>query len=613
MSDAGISQQHVFRKAFGSFLAALSHHGPWWYGINLQSNNACSLATICGFEDTDDLFLIYKNCGLNGKKNTIEQKLLTSFLDEIGLSCSSSSASEIVKAKYEDNKHCVWIRLGTCPAPKWKPLEIFSRIRPTIPNLLQLQLTLHAACPFLSCHKSASIPLCIGGLLYEEEEEEEEEEASSSNNPPIVSSESEKKRQEENKVMMALLWNRFLPLLLKKADNKQATYFLKPENIGPNAVQVLIEVASSMMQIREKAKSEMVGGGEISPKDELDLPVFDAHGIDRHNSRTLQSLLRELILVDQATTNHNLLSTTMSNNKVVTLIRVPKSTSLAQMKDTDRKVTAWSKKLIGQFHDGVKDPPTNTPARELFPMSNDDDNNNDIILQQSTLETVLNQDERAAANLLVFFGEKFPRSFDAATRVLTIVCSKPMDAVKTFAMWSEANISGLQSRIISRHLRFHFGSSLCCGEAKVKEQLSGHAIIEAKTAVFFGGNERIDWSCRNPAELTLAYLSSLFNNQLTRCDYHLVDLVLSIDHGKGFSRAHLVVIARRQEEDDDGEVNFVERSEVFSLAEAKCKKDSYRVQRGAFMPTINEGITALNTAGAVDIYRRPSGCPPTDE
>ena len=76
-----------------------------------------------------------------------------------------------------------------------------------------------------------------------------------------------------------------------------------------------------------------------------------------------------------------------------------------------------------------------------------------------------------------------------------------------------------------------------------------------------------------------------------------MDVTVLIEHGKGFSRATLVVIFRLKE---DKEWN--EKEESFSLASARYRKDNRDVIVNTYGPRFNKQMNRIQEAGCVYIF-----------
>src|SRR5687767_7351158 len=92
----------------------------------------------------------------------------------------------------------------------------------------------------------------------------------------------------------------------------------------------------------------------------------------------------------------------------------------------------------------------------------------------------------------------------------------------------------------------------------------------AASGTFHFEKESIKWLCKHIVELYLLCMTQYFEEQRERLAHvEKINVSVSIDHGKGYSRAMLAVIIQWKE--DDGEWN--QQEENFALANVKCWKD----------------------------------------
>ena len=76
-----------------------------------------------------------------------------------------------------------------------------------------------------------------------------------------------------------------------------------------------------------------------------------------------------------------------------------------------------------------------------------------------------------------------------------------------------------------------------------------------------------------------------------------MDVTVSINHGKGFSRATLVIFFRWKE---DNEWN--EKEDIFSLASVRCIKDNMEVIVNTYKTRLNKQMKIIQEAGCVSIF-----------
>jgi hypothetical protein len=99
------------------------------------------------------------------------------------------------------------------------------------------------------------------------------------------------------------------------------------------------------------------------------------------------------------------------------------------------------------------------------------------------------------------------------------------------------------------------------------------------------------WSYKSTAEVVRLCLKTLFKSANFRCDKS--DLTISIDHGKGHSRATLNVIPQWQLEDG----SWCTDLHIFTLANARCKKDNTDMIRNTFGALLNTELKQIREWG----------------
>ena len=117
-----------------------------------------------------------------------------------------------------------------------------------------------------------------------------------------------------------------------------------------------------------------------------------------------------------------------------------------------------------------------------------------------------------------------------------------------------------------------------------------------ETDTYYFKKERIDWSCNNADDILVFYLTQYFKAHLGR-RIELVDVTVTIDHGKGFSQATIVVIVCWK---NNNEWNEKEKS--FSLASARCRKYNTEVIVNTYGPSLNKRMNRIQEAGCVSIF-----------
>jgi hypothetical protein len=129
----------------------------------------------------------------------------------------------------------------------------------------------------------------------------------------------------------------------------------------------------------------------------------------------------------------------------------------------------------------------------------------------------------------------------------------------------------------------------------------GSTVPDINIGCFVDGRKRIRWHCKKVNQVLLLFLDTLEKSEMPNYYYEHVDVSISIDHGKGFLRASLILLMQRT----DG------KSEVagcFALGSTKCKGDSYEILQNTFAPMINEAFHRIKNSGyKISVFCRPDG------
>jgi hypothetical protein len=129
---------------------------------------------------------------------------------------------------------------------------------------------------------------------------------------------------QDKRVLKDLLQLRLFPLLFNTeviADDLWKDHAL----FGDSVWTELTTINKILVGRKAKRFSEALGIEPMTPKEQLTLPSFDLHCIDRNSAICIEGIVRDLITLDQASTNRDLLTARMSNEKKVSLIRIPRS------------------------------------------------------------------------------------------------------------------------------------------------------------------------------------------------------------------------------------------------------------------------------------------------
>ena len=129
-------------------------------------------------------------------------------------------------------------------------------------------------------------------------------------------------------------------IVIDKVTNSAKNLFLSLEE------QILSNILDSMTEITRKHKT--ICDHDIAKKlfcplitqekkvEKLHLPSFEQHHIDRFNKIQIESIIRDLVLLNtNLDEDHDLLSLMQKSSQQTTLVRVPKCLNINQLKEND--------------------------------------------------------------------------------------------------------------------------------------------------------------------------------------------------------------------------------------------------------------------------------------
>ncbi len=165
---------------------------------------------------------------------------------------------------------------------------------------------------------------------------------------------------------------------------------------------------------------------------------------------------------------------------------------------------------------------------------------------------------------------------------------KKIDVVSTEAMLQEANITTKSARILSRHLRQHFGRSLFASESERRKYFSDidfspmvkTKILEDKTIIpFWYKRPEIFLQKQLKNMIDLSLLPQLIK----------VDIIIGGDHGGGKFRMSMKVNFRLVEKKT--------HSYLTQIASVSYSKDNTEILKETVLNPIGEGLELLVSGG----------------
>jgi hypothetical protein len=335
--------------------------------------------------------------------------------------------------------------------------------------------------------------------------------------------------------------------------------------------KILMRLVGNIHAHREAELTNLLEGRtEVEVQMQLDVqqnrnehPTLSCYQIPYHDPRVRSNLLRELYDYNYAETGSSTMRFDHRNSVSTALVTIPQSSSLDSMKRSDYRHDFVAEIMNNLDKDGDKPEETRKDFLKMLARSDDCRDHFREVAHSEGLSLIERLDEETS-----------------------------------FAIQSDANLSNTQMRALSRNLLAAFGTPIFSGERKTKLAL-GSVVPHVDIGCFVDGRKSVRWNCKRVDQVLLLFLDTLVESDVSNFDH--MDISISIDHGKGFLRASLVVLLR-------GMDSKVEMAGCFALASAKCKGDSYKILQGTFAPKINEALHRIKNSGyKVSLFCRPDG------
>ena len=623
-----------------------SANRPWWYGINVGESDENSLANLLGIS-TESLMCLLSVVGWVSRVATtnestssswrVQERKIETFLDRFHL----RDITALTKSRYGNEQRRHFLEVG-CDKTSASPLYVFRNFtKPSIQNTKSIavqtkKLLLNATTkqagdsstgtttnpatliktPSPRRRRSSILKRPRGAaaddkrtqkrvsLSSETLENERKRAMRMENNSkittPATNQNNNKQHVSRNQLIKQQLICHLFPKVFKpEFFDVMEEYFLESESFEEQDLAgALASVMKVLYEHNEKERGEMLGVQSfMTPNQKLSTPTLHAYGIDTTNKRVVSDLVRDLVTLSDKRRKHDVLTTRMSNGRMVSLVRIPKSTNLKSFHEQDRHFK-WIDQVLEAL---VKQ---NDRPRKVLKPSTDVRNDEVDELEEDQLEEGQEEEltdmEYTAKNLFAHLGKRFPNGVKEAVKQQKFACVA-MDPVATFAMWSDANINYSQARLIARHLKYWFGCPLVSSPDELKRVLVTKKAVAPECNTLQLNNESIEWSVRDATQVLLYFCDTVFNRADTRQHWTSFDMVVSADHGKGFSCAHAVLICRKH---DPSSNKWTEHKDSYSLADARCKKDTYEILKSTYMPKLDSALSQLTEKGGIDVWKR---------
>ena len=294
-----------------------------------------------------------------------------------------------------------------------------------------------------------------------------------------------------------------LPLILKQ-ELLDLDSFWQPVEDSNKIVSAILDIAKDLQAQKEDKLSEILGTtrSPLSPQSKQNpskFPTMKQYGVSLEDRRVHQSLLSELYHVNKKHDDTTTLYCNVGNNKLSSFVFIPSSNDFGRLRVNENN-SKWFGHVL-------------------------------------TALGGLGNENATLVDLLTHIGrkEEYGDAWKEGVQLNGHSVVPRLDATATFAVQSSCNMNQTQMKQLRCCLRAEIGSSVFSTEAKITQTL-GLEYVEPVIGVY----KKIPWSYKSTAEVVRLCLNTLFKSDGFCCDK--IDLTISIDHGKGYSRATLNVI-----------------------------------------------------------------------
>jgi hypothetical protein len=323
-----------------------------------------------------------------------------------------------------------------------------------------------------------------------------------------------------------------LPLLMKEEFLTQDFWATEVDSAAVG--DALSSIVTELRQHRDDKLSSILETAQVpsSPHTKQSptmLPTLKAYGVSLEDRRVHENLLRDLYVLNKKHTKSKTLYCKIRENMTSSFVHVPSSKGYVRMKENARK-TKWIPDMLTAL---------GGPGNE----------------KESLLD------------LLTCIGqnEEYNATWEEAVRSNGLVLPS-LDGVATRAIQSMCNINKSQMRQLRGCLKSELGSTVFASEFKITQVL-GLEHVEPQTGSYKYGKENIDWSYKPVGPVLKLWLKSRDKGANGFQGDHL-DLVVTIDHGKGHSRVTCNFITRTRSQNGE----WKEEEYACTIGNARCRK-----------------------------------------
>lgn len=332
----------------------------------------------------------------------------------------------------------------------------------------------------------------------------------------------------------------------------------------------LIEIVGEIQDAREKRVTAIVGSQEIevspnSKQSPTKYPVMKRYGIPLGEARVHQGLLKELYQLNKKSFGTRSMFVDLGDNKKSSFVLIPQSHGYNRLRVNETK-HKWFGTLMSALGGEGNEA---SSARDLF--------------------------------IHVSRQEQFREKIIEGVKQSGIRTFPEFDPIATFAMQSAANLNESQLAMLRRCCKAECGDYLFSSPFQIQRVLDLEHVLPLIGTLTIG-TEKIPWMYKSVIEIVCLYMKTLLCESKGTLIARRVDVSVCVDHGKGHSRATMLVVARFW---NDGV--WTKKQQSFSVGSARCRKDSAEIVSGTFGERLNDDLKYLKAEGLLSFLKKNGG------
>lgn len=387
-------------------------------------------------------------------------------------------------------------------------------------------------------------------------------------NPDTESTEIVDPDPPDTDLVLLRLKHQLLPLLFKEELLQDAYELPWRSDINVNEIEdTLHEIASEIRHRRDDKLSRILGSRRmpLSPNSKVNkkfCATLKSYSIDLEDKDKTDALLRDLYFLNKKRFNSTTIMCEIKPGQVTQLICVPKSKDLECMQRNERR-TGWFSSILSAIGGPTE--------------------------HEVTVKMLLD---------FIAHSPRYRMAWDEAV-VLNGYPLPRLDGITTKAVQFMVGLKNTQMRQLRSVFLAELGCPIFSSNLMIASQLDMEYVVP-KTGKLKYGRELIPWCYKSIDKVLCFWLQNRWKRKVSPPLDH-IDVVISIDHGKGHSRVTANFIARWKTSD----TSWQQDEYNVTIANARCRKDNPEIIENTYGKLLNGDLKKLRSSQGLSIL--PTG------